>query len=56
MIKYTKNMLVKLSNDMSRFASTPMEKNMYEVNQNDEKLDDPKAQIVHHNLAKLFYM
>jgi hypothetical protein len=54
MIDYVKNMLNELPLDMAGEALTPAPSHLFKININDGKpLDDERAIMFHHNVAKL---
>jgi hypothetical protein len=56
MIPYIKNMLSEVPNDMAGESATPAASHLFQVNEDAEKLDEPTAQLFHHNVAKLLFL
>jgi hypothetical protein len=53
---YIQGMLDDLPIDMAGEAATPAATHLFQVNEDAEKLDEPTAQIFHHNVAKLLFL
>jgi hypothetical protein len=56
MISYIKNMLAEVPNDMAGEAATPAASHLFQVNKDADKLDEERAQLFNHNVAKLLFL
>jgi hypothetical protein len=53
---YIDNMLSELPADFDGEAATPAANHLFQVNKNAEKVSEAKAQLFHHNTAKLLFL
>jgi hypothetical protein len=56
MIPYIQGMLDELPPKMAGESATPAASHLFQVNEDAEKLDEPTAQLFHHNVAKLLFL
>ena len=56
MYDYIDKMLAELPSDMNRVSTNPATLHLLNVNDSTEKLDENKAQLFHHLVAKLLYL
>jgi len=56
MHKYINKMLAELPSDMNGVSRTTAALHLFNVNEGAEKLDEEKAQMFHHLVAKLLYL
>ena len=56
MYDYIDKMLTELPSDMNGVSNTPAAQHLFNVNDSTEKLDENKAQLFHHLVAKLLYL
>jgi hypothetical protein len=55
-IEYIDNILKDMSTEFDGYAATPAANHLFMVNENATKLDEDKADMFHHNVAKLLFL
>ena len=56
MYDYIDKLLTELPSDMNGAVKTPAESHLFNVNKDAKKLQEDKAQLFHHLVAKLLYL
>ena len=56
MFNYINKMLLELPGDMDGIAASPAAEHLFQVSDNGKKLDPGRAEMFHHNVAKLLFL